>query len=282
MQANTEAAGVFYVDGHVRAYHGGADVPKAHVARMRLSMPAELDTWVADARGDGVLVWHAPPGASLVGELRRVATEIRALVGPDAKPSIIFDRGGWSPALFAELVAAGFDIATYRKNIKVLEPRSAFTRHAYVDDLGHHHDYWLADRNVRLAYDNGRRRFACRQITRLDPDTGHQTQVITTRADPDPAPLAQAVLSRWRQENFFRYMRAHYALDGLDAYATGPTTPTASSPTQPNGPPPPPSPRPKRSSPKPKQSRAEPTPRAAAAPPTPRRWPPPSPRPEPS
>jgi len=28
------------------------------------------------------------------------------------------------------------------------------------------------------------------------------------------------MFSRWRQENFFRYMRAHYALDGLDAYAT--------------------------------------------------------------
>jgi transposase-like protein len=220
VQANTEAAGVFYVDGHVRAYHGHADVPKAHVARMRLSMPAELDTWVADARGDGVLVWQAPPGASLVGELRRVAAEVRSLVGPDARPMIIFDRGGWSPTLFAELVAAGFDIATYRKGPKGREPRSAFTLHRHVDDLGRTHDYWLADRKVRLAYDNRRRRFACRQITRLDPDTGHQTQVITTRTDPDPAPLAQAMFSRWRQENFFRYMRAHYALDGLDTYTT--------------------------------------------------------------
>lgn len=220
VETNAEAAGVFYVDGHVRAYHGSADVPKAHVARIRLSMPAEIDTWVADARGDGVLVWHAPPGASLVGELRRVITEVRALVGPDARPTIIFDRGGWSPALFAELVAAGFHIATYRKGATSPEPRKSFTLHHHVDDLGRAHDYWLADRRVRLAYDNGRRRFAARQITRLDPDSGHQTQIITTRPDPDPAPLAQAMFSRWRQENFFRYMRAHYALDGLDAYAT--------------------------------------------------------------
>lgn len=220
VEANAEAAGIFYVDGHVRAYHGGADVPKAHVARMRLSMPAEVDTWVADARGDGVLVWHAPPGASLVGELRRVATEVRALVGPDARPTIIFDRGGWSPALFSELHAAGFDIATYRKGAKTLDPRRAFTLHTFIDDLGRRQDYWLADRQVRLAYESGRRRFAARQITRLDPVSGHQTQVITTRTDPDPGPLAQAMFSRWRQENFFRYMRAHYALDGLDAYNT--------------------------------------------------------------
>lgn len=218
VEANKAAAGVFYVDGHVRAYHGKADVPKAHLARMRLAMPAAADTWVADARGDGVLVWCEEPGASLVGELRRVATEVRALVGPDARPTIIFDRGGWSPKLFAELVAAGFDIATYRKGPKPVEPRSAFVVHRHLDEAGRAHDYLLADRKVRLPYDAGKRYFACRQITRLQD--GHQTQVLTTRADADPAPVAHAMFSRWRQENFFRYMRAHFALDGLDSYAT--------------------------------------------------------------
>ncbi len=218
VETNKVAAGVFYVDGHVRAYHGKADIPKAHLARMRLAMPAASDTWIADARGDGVLVWCEEPGASLVGELRRVATDVRALVGPDARPTIIFDRGGWSPRLFAELVAAGFDIATYRKGPKPIEPASAFVAHHHLDEAGRSHDYLLADRNVRIPYDAGKRYFACRQITRLQD--GHQTQVLTTRADPGPAPVAHAMFSRWRQENFFRYMRAHFALDGLDSYAT--------------------------------------------------------------
>ena len=220
--AHLEAMGVLYVDGHVRAYHGGAKVPKAHLARMRLSMPAEVDTWVADRNGDGLLVWSAPPGASLVGELRKVVEAVRELVGPGRRPTIAFDRGGWSPALFAELVAAGFDILTYRKGPKPHEPRRAFRPHTFVDSSGRRHDYLLADRRVRIAYkDRGRPRyFACRQITRLDPDSGHQTQVLTTRTDADPAPVAHAMFSRWRQENFFRYMRAHYGLDALDAYAT--------------------------------------------------------------
>jgi transposase len=50
VEANRSAAGVFYVDGHVRAYHGKADIPKAHLARMRLAMPAAADTWVADGQ----------------------------------------------------------------------------------------------------------------------------------------------------------------------------------------------------------------------------------------
>ena len=220
LDAHGETTAVFYVDGHVRAYHGGREVPKAHVARIRLAMPAEVDTWVCDRNGDGLLVWSTPPGASLVGELRTVVAKIRELVGPEARPTISFDRGGWSPKLFAELNVAGFDILTYRKGPAPKEPRSAFVEHRFTDDTARTQDYLLADRHVRIAYDSGRRRFACRQITRLDPATGHQTQILTTRADPDPTALAYAMFSRWRQENFFRYMRAHYALDALDTYAT--------------------------------------------------------------
>jgi prepilin-type processing-associated H-X9-DG protein len=213
-------AGMFYIDGHVRAYHGRADLSKAHVARMRISMPAEVDTWITDARGDGVLVWTSEPGTSLTGELRSATREIRGLVGDEARPTIVFDRGGWSPKLFAELDAAGFDILTYRKDPPRPEPVSAFVDHTVVDDRGRAHTYRLADRRVRLGYGpkTARRYFACRQIVRLC-DSGHQTTIVTTRPDLDPGPLAWAMFNRWREENFFRYMRARFGLDALDTYA---------------------------------------------------------------
>ena len=224
VDAHPEAVGIFYVDGHVRAYHGGEQVPKHHLARMRIAMPAEEDLWVGDARGDGLLVWQADPGTSLAGELRTVAVKVRALVGPDARPTICFDRGGWSPRLFADLDAAGFDILTYRKGVKTPESASAFTTSTIVDARGTTQTYDLADRKVRIGYDAGRRRFACRQITRRSPN-GHQTQILTTRTDPDPATLAYLMFSRWRQENFFRYLRQRYALDALDAYTSVPDDP---------------------------------------------------------
>jgi len=226
LDAHPEAVGLFYVDGHVRAYHGKADVSKAHVARMRISMPGEVDTWVSDRFGDGLLVWQAPPGASLAGELGVVTKKIRELVGQDARPTICFDRGGWSPKLFAELNKAGFDILTYRKSPLPHEPRSAFKKASFTDELGITHEYLLADRKVRIVYDAKRRRFECCQITRLDEASSHQTQVITTRDDPDAGLIAHAMFSRWRQENFFRYQRAHYGLDALDAYETEPDDPT--------------------------------------------------------
>ena len=50
------AMGFLYVDGHVRVYHGRHTLPKAHVARLRLPMPATTDYWVNDASGDPLFV----------------------------------------------------------------------------------------------------------------------------------------------------------------------------------------------------------------------------------
>src|SRR5487761_1658562 len=225
IDTHPDAVGLLYVDGHALAYHGMAEIPKAHLARMRISMPAEVDTYVSDRFGDGLLVWQAPPGASLVGELREVVRRVRELLGEAARPTICFDRGGWSPKLFRQLVEEGFDILTYKKGRSVLLSRSAFAEHLFTDEAGHAHRYLLADRQVRIPYDSHRRYFACRQISRLDDKSGHQTQIVTTRSDPDPGLVAHAMFSRWRQENFFKYGRARFGIDALDSYEKSPDDP---------------------------------------------------------
>lgn len=232
LAASRDLPGIFHLDGHVRAYHGRSRLPKAHLARARLAMPGTIDTWVTDARGDGVMVWTGPPGAALSAELHTAMAEIRALVGPDARPTLVFDRGGWSPKVFAEVIAAGFHILTYRKGKTRPEPRRAFKVYEHVDDLGHRHRYHLADRPVRLAYKHGKNncRLAMRQVTRLDPTSGHQTQVLTTHDDWAATEVAQRTFDRWRIENFFRYMRPHYALDALDSYAKVPDEATRTVP----------------------------------------------------
>lgn len=221
LAANDDLPGVFHLDGHVRAYHGRSRLPKAHLARARLAMPGVTDTWVTDARGDGVMVWTGPPGTALSAELSRAMVEIRALVGPDGRPTLVFDRGGWSPKVFAEVFAAGFHILTYRKGKTAPEPVSAFAVYEHSDDLGHVHTYHLADRAVRLGYKQGKadRYVTMRQVTRRDPVSGHQTQVITSHDDWKLTDVAQRTFDRWRIENFFRYMRPHYGLDALDSYA---------------------------------------------------------------
>ena len=66
-----------------------------------------------------------------------------------------------------------------------------------------------------------------RQVTRRKPGDTRQVHILTTR--PAAALPAAAVIyrmtSRWREENYFRYGRAHFALDALDSYAVTPEDP---------------------------------------------------------
>jgi hypothetical protein len=61
-------------------------------------------------------------------------------------------------------------------------------------------------------------------------DDGHQTQVITSRCDLRDIEVAYRMFERWRQENFFKYMREEFLLDALVDYQIEPEDPTRTIP----------------------------------------------------
>lgn len=225
--ARPEAVGFLYVDGHVRVYSGTRDLPKTHIARMRIAGPATAETWVADAEGDPVLVVTAVPSASLAAELRRLLPELRAVIG-DRACTVTFDRGGYSPAVFTEIVAAGFDLLTYHKGGWTRSAPGEFTTHAHTAPEGSAHRYQLAERTVELPVPARAGAPAAtvtlRLVVRRAP-SGHQTPILTTRTDLPAAEIAHRMSARWRQENYFKYARTHFALDALDCYADTPDDP---------------------------------------------------------
>ena len=81
--------------------------------------------------------------------------------------------------------------------------------------------YLLADQEVRLL--GGALRV--RQVTRRSAD-GHLTPILTSRRDLTAFEVAARMFDRWRQENFFKYLRAEYALDALVDYGVVPDDPT--------------------------------------------------------
>ena len=214
-----EALGFLYTDGHVRVYHGQHPLPKAHVARMRISLPATSDYWVNDSAGDPLFVITAEANAGLVKMLPAVLAQVRALVG-QRRLTVVFDRGGYSPKLFQQIIGADFDLLTYRKGRYRHIPRKRFQT-CRTRRQGQTITYVLADQNVRLL--KGRLRL--RQVTRL-MDNGHQTPILTSRRDLSAAQVAYRMFDRWRQENFFKYLREEYALDALVEYAAVPDDPT--------------------------------------------------------
>jgi prepilin-type processing-associated H-X9-DG protein len=161
-----------YADGHARAYFGTLQVPKMHVARLKFPGPATEETWVTDAGGDPVFMVIAEPSRSLAGQLRQV-------VGQGRRVTVCFDRGGWSPALFADITGAGFDLLTYRKGPAADLPGSAFTTVTCTDDRGRSHEYQLADTTVALEIGEGPRKgqqVTLRQVTRREPASGGATR----------------------------------------------------------------------------------------------------------
>jgi transposase len=213
------ALGFLYTDGHVRVYHGQYALPKTHVARMRISLPATSDYWVNDMAGDPLFVVTAEANAGLVKMLPGILDQVRALVGK-RRVTVVFDRGGYSPKLFQQMLAAGFDLLTYRKGRYPRIARKRFQERRTRRD-GRTLTYVLADQEVRLL--KGKLRL--RQVTRL-MDNGHQTPILTSRRDLPAAQVAYRMFDRWRQENFFKYLREEYALDALVEYAAVPDDPT--------------------------------------------------------
>ena len=231
-EARPDDLGFLYVDGHTRAYFGTRDVQKMHIARMKHPGPATEETWVTDDRGDPLLVVLAEPSSSLAAQIKTLLPDLRAIAGPDARPVLCFDRGGWSPDLFAHVTAAGFDLLTYRKaeagkDIPAI-PGSEFTTATWTGDDGRERGYDLAETQITLPVTSGAHKgevLTLRQVTRRDKD--RQVHILTSRDTtllPAPAVIWR-MTSRWREENYFRYARAHFALDALDSYAVTPDDP---------------------------------------------------------
>ncbi|MCI0366608.1 MAG: hypothetical protein L0219_22315 [Phycisphaerales bacterium] len=218
-----ELMGFLYVDGHVRAYHGQRTISSAYVARRHLAMPATTDYWINDRAGDPLLVVTADINASLITAFPNLLRQVREAIGA-RRVTIVFDRGGWSPKLFQSMIQQGFDVLTYRKfKSRLINERRFVRRRAKLD--GRWVAYDLHDQPVRLL--NGKLRL--RQITRLC-EGGHQTQIMTSRWDLRDIEVAYRMFERWRQENFFKYMREEFLLDALVDYRIEPEDPTRTIP----------------------------------------------------
>ena len=229
--ARPQTLGFLHVDGHARAYYGTRDVQKTHVARLKFPAAATMETWVTGQDGDPVFMVIAEPSDSLAAELRRLLPQLRQVAGAGRPVTVCFDRGGWSPALFADITGAGFDLLTWRKGPAPDLPAEDFAAVTCTDDRGREHTYDLADTTITLGIHDGPRKgqtVSLRQVSRRVPARGggiRQIHALTSRTDLPAGEVCWRLTSRWREENYFRYARTHFALDALDSHAATPDDP---------------------------------------------------------
>ncbi|MFQ5932760.1 MAG: putative transposase, partial [Nitrospiraceae bacterium] len=231
-EADPELAGTLYVDGHVRLYHGKqTELPRRYVARQRLCLRGTTDYWANDALGQPFFSVERPIDHGLLEALSsdivpRLLQEVPRQPSQeelDAHPHlcrfvIIFDREGYSPAFFKEMWQTHrIACVTYHKYPKKVWPEEEFTDNPVRLARGERVSMKLAERGSWIGdKKNGLWVREVRKLTR----SGHQVSLISTAYGQLAPEDAAALFSRWSQENFFRYMMQHYAIDLLSEYRT--------------------------------------------------------------
>ena len=221
----------FYCDGHVRVYHGDQTaLPRHYVARERLCLRATTDYWINAMDGQPFLYVNKEVDPGLIATLQQdvipwleasvaKTPEQERRLAEDARThwfTLVFDREGYSPELFAQMWKKRIAILSYHKFPQDDWPREEFTTHGVLLAGGETVTMQLAERGSQLS-----NKLWLREIRKLT-DSGHQTSILTTNFQAPMTTLAVSLFARWSQENFFRYMREHYSLDRLIEYGTEP------------------------------------------------------------
>ena len=230
MENTPNAAGTLYIDGHVRVYHGGlTKPPRRFVSRERLCLRGTTDYWVNDCLGQPFFVVEKPVDPGLIKTLK---TDIvpRLLEDVPAQPTseelktnpclcrliMVFDREGYSPDFFRQMWKDHrIACITYHKHPTEAWPEKRFNKNEVIMPDGEVVSMNLAEMGSLVG--SGKKKIWLREVRKLT-ESGHQTSLISTAYELPHTQLAARMFSRWCQENFFRYMKQHFAIDTLSEY----------------------------------------------------------------
>lgn len=219
MSEEPESAGAFYVDGHVRVYHGDqTQLPRRYITRERLCLRGTTDYWINALGGRPFFVITKEVDPGLLAVLKQeivpwLKQQIPVCCADQHRFLLVFDREGYSPDYFFELKKENIAVLTYRKSPDENWPVEEFQNYSVRLVSGETTQMKLAERGVLFG------KLWLREIRKLT-QTGHQTVILTTDYHSDMTWLAAAMFARWCQENFFKYMREHFNIDRLVEYST--------------------------------------------------------------
>lgn len=210
---------LFYIDGHVRIYHGRtAKLTKRYVSRQKLCLNGTTEFWVNDQQGQPLLVVTAELNEKLKQGVEQLIPQIEQQVAKpknDQTPrfTIVLDRESYEPTWYRKLWdEQQIAVITYRKNVKDKWPEDQFKEHENTVNE-HHVSMRICERGVQLN------KCWFREI-RILSASAHQTAIITTQWQESAIRIAHQMVSRWAQENFFKYMISNFDFDKAIEYGT--------------------------------------------------------------
>jgi transposase-like protein len=205
--------GLYYIDGHFCPYHGKQPTPRGWDSKRRLAVKGHTDVYIHDARGRALFFFSQPLNDSLARAIPNAVEEIRRAHGTGPF-TLVFDRGGYSADAFRFLEEQGVGFITYLKGRKARRrhPPQLF-RPGWFSFEGQRHCYKFFEKKTRVA-----RTGLIRTIVFLGDDD-QQIPLLTNLAPHSKAAkVIHCLRLRWRQENSFKYLSDHYAIDQIVQY----------------------------------------------------------------
>lgn len=216
-----DQATVFYVDNHMRPYHGKHTTRRGWRMQDKRVRPGNCDGWVHDEDGRRLLRINLPAHDSLTSVLSRVAELLRRALGPAAPILLAFDRAGAFPEQLSALRRDGFEFVTYERRPYSRLAEKAFTNTLTLDGEALR---WCEPRQRNLGRGRGR----VRRIAVRDPD-GRQINLLAISGAPAERLIA-IQRGRWVQENAFRHDGPRWGQNQLDSRTVVPYAPTTTIP----------------------------------------------------
>ncbi len=207
-----------YVDGHVKVYTGKKHLQELWHAQQRMPLPGMNTYFVGDGTGRPLLFVSDDVSPSLAKAMPRIVGAIRQVLG-ERRFCVVFDRGGFDGKLFSWLVEQGIDFVTYQRRRPELPAEAFVPRQVRFEG-----------RRIRLRVAEDQAWVNGSGPWRRVVVAGRRGQVpILTSLGPRTvgARVACVMFARWRQENFFKYVRARQGLDEIISYLADPADPDA-------------------------------------------------------
>lgn len=208
----------FYIDGHVRVYHGDkANLPKRFVSREKLCLNGTTEFWINSQDGKPLMVitgeLNEKLKVAIIKAIEAIKRDLNLGSSSENEPlfTMIFDRESYEPAWFKSLLKDHHvAVITYRKNVNDKWDKNLFATHdlsivknkvtAQLCEMG---------TNINSLW--------FREIRKLS-EGGHQTAILTTHPTISIETIAEKMFSRWTQENFFKYMSENFNFDRMIEY----------------------------------------------------------------
>ncbi len=207
---------IYYTDGHFSTYYGKRKVPKGWDPRRPQPSKGRNTIYLHNSAGLNVYLFESPTNTTLSNDIEKLVTDMASFGMKIKRRTLFFDRGGYSSKCFRYLQTRKMYFGTYLKNRKKEREcaLSDFKVHKFRAEDGEEFEYQIFEKEKRWT------KFGRMRIIVFLSKDGRQIPVITNNPFLRPATVVYLLSRRWREENSFKYMIEHFAIDVLCTYKT--------------------------------------------------------------